>query len=513
MQLDNVSVAIRPRKDWEAIDLGFRMVQQWWQPVYKAWLITTLPFALIIYGALWGHPLLAAFIIWLCKPLYERIPLYIVSRRVFGETPTLSQTLKALPKLWLVRFIPALTIYRFDLGRSFNWPIQQLEGLKGKNRRERARVLQKQTMGTAVNLTIACFLFEVLLTLSLIGMIMLFIPGHLLQRYFLDFFTGSNPLVAQYIITGSILFAHLVIGPFYSAAGFALYINRRTQLEGWDIEIAFRRIATRTAELLRPTLESAKNRSRHVTVMLFAIFLVGSFSMPGESQAKTSTNISNAEAKQIITEVKSAEEFGTKKKEMYWRKKQPDEKDKKKEESDVTNMDWLLNMIRVLSQLLGVTTQALIWIAALALIAILAIAFFMWLPNLNMRNRETTSETKTAYLFGMEVSPESLPDDLAKTAMQLISEGKLHAAVSLLYRGALSHFIHNLGINLKGSATEGDCIRTVTRKEHNLSTSTLNFFQLLTFNWQLIAYAQRPPDIQTLQTLCQEWTQHFKAQT
>ena len=35
------------------------------------------------------------------------------------------------------------------------------------------------------------------------------------------------------------------IEPFYVGAGFGLYLNRRTQLEAWDLEIAFRRMRKR----------------------------------------------------------------------------------------------------------------------------------------------------------------------------------------------------------------------------------------------------------------------------
>jgi hypothetical protein len=33
----------------------------------------------------------------------------------------------------------------------------------------------------------------------------------------------------------------VVLEPFYVAAGFAMYLNRRVQLEAWDIEQEFRR--------------------------------------------------------------------------------------------------------------------------------------------------------------------------------------------------------------------------------------------------------------------------------
>ena len=40
------------------------------------------------------------------------------------------------------------------------------------------------------------------------------------------------------------------IEPFYVGAGFGLYLDRRTQIEGWDIEIAFRRMRLRLQALL-----------------------------------------------------------------------------------------------------------------------------------------------------------------------------------------------------------------------------------------------------------------------
>ncbi len=39
------------------------------------------------------------------------------------------------------------------------------------------------------------------------------------------------------------LIALSIIEPLYVAAGFTLYLNRRTHLEAWDIELAFRSIA------------------------------------------------------------------------------------------------------------------------------------------------------------------------------------------------------------------------------------------------------------------------------
>jgi hypothetical protein len=37
------------------------------------------------------------------------------------------------------------------------------------------------------------------------------------------------------------------------AAGFTLYLNRRTELEAWDLELAFRHLQERLAALRRTT--------------------------------------------------------------------------------------------------------------------------------------------------------------------------------------------------------------------------------------------------------------------
>ena len=44
-------------------------------------------------------------------------------------------------------------------------------------------------------------------------------------------------------LVGSIAYVVVVLflEPFYVAAGFAMYLNRRAELEAWDIEQEFRR--------------------------------------------------------------------------------------------------------------------------------------------------------------------------------------------------------------------------------------------------------------------------------
>ena len=46
---------------------------------------------------------------------------------------------------------------------------------------------------------------------------------------------------AQWLSSLAYLLAVLFLEPFYVAAGFGMYLNRRAELEAWDIEQEFRR--------------------------------------------------------------------------------------------------------------------------------------------------------------------------------------------------------------------------------------------------------------------------------
>ena len=56
MRIERTAITLRRREPWEAIDLGFAMLRQWWQPVYAiaagivavvalAWLATRIEYA------------------------------------------------------------------------------------------------------------------------------------------------------------------------------------------------------------------------------------------------------------------------------------------------------------------------------------------------------------------------------------------------------------------------------------------------------------------------------------
>eukprot|EP00903_Cladosiphon_okamuranus_P004532 g4530.t1 len=111
----------------------------------------------IVYGAALML-LIAAFIeaFWSSS---AAIPIP-VNRRLFGEDVSLSQTWKAMPKLFAPQWFQWLTWRRLSPTRSHDLPITCLERLKGAQRSRRISVLHMTSGTPAMWLTVLCYHLE-----------------------------------------------------------------------------------------------------------------------------------------------------------------------------------------------------------------------------------------------------------------------------------------------------------------------------------------------------------------
>ncbi|MGH8029702.1 MAG: DUF4129 domain-containing protein, partial [Arenimonas sp.] len=264
MRLDQLSVALRPRTPWEAMDLGQALVRTHAAAIWKPWLVMTLPAFVVCNVLAWvtGPVWLAAVAMWWLKPLFDRVPLYVLSRAVFGSVPDTAQTLRA-PQVWARGQLFAwLTWRRLDPARALKLPVDLLEGPAGATRRERMRVLQQAIQSPAWALTIVGANLELALFASAWALMLLMsaptveiLPDNL--REMADVFFAAPPPWAQVCVNAVVWLATTVVEPFYIGAGFGLYLNRRTQLEAWDVELAFRRLAGRAQALAAGTMLAA----------------------------------------------------------------------------------------------------------------------------------------------------------------------------------------------------------------------------------------------------------------
>ena len=498
MQIENMTAQVRPRTSWEAVDLGFLLVQRWWPTIILSWVMITLPVFVIAGVLLHEHPVWWAIVMWWLKPLFNRIPLHIVSRALFSEHVTLRSLLRLWPKFIFPHVIKFLTFYRFDPARSFNLPVWQLEELKGRARATRSQVLNKRHYSAAFGLTFMCLASEFVLFLSLYALILMFLPEYYAFQMMETTFEGESVWWVGILLNTLLYISYAIIEPFYVAAGFSLYITRRTELEGWDIEIIFRQLAQRVKHLSQVS----------VGLVLVVLLGMGSFSLSSDALAETksvttsTSGISNENAKQVIDEIMQTDEFKDTKEVSRWHYKHEDEE---KDEDDKLDMSGLWAIGDVIAALV----QLLIWVGVAALVVLAVYYFTRWSSVKGAVNKKQKQEPLPNALFGLEITPESLPDDVAASAMDLWQQGQVIQALSLLYRASLTTLVHRDGINLKGSATEGDCVRILARQKEKVSQDTQSFFKLLTRQWQFAAYAHRYLDQTQMSQLCQGWRQHF----
>ena len=250
VQTENIHASLRPRSGWEAVDLGFRMARVWWRPLFGAWLAVVVPTAILLNVLFRDSLGLAALALWLLKPAFDRVALFVLSEALFGRIPSVMESLQALPGLLRTGLVGSLSIYRLSPMRALVLPVLQLEGLRGRARRDRVRLLVGRALNVGLGLIVACLHFELLVVgLGCLSLIWIFLPagvglGPLELASAWLFAEGGWPVVLGNAV---LVLAMSAIEPFYVAAGFSVYLNRRVYLEGWDIDLEFRKLARRAA--------------------------------------------------------------------------------------------------------------------------------------------------------------------------------------------------------------------------------------------------------------------------
>ena len=458
MQPADIAITLRRRSPWEAMDLGLAMLQRWARQVYAPHLAVGA--AAVAAGwalAAWlGKPLLGLVLVWWLKPLYDRVVLHVLSRAVFGEVQGFRAVLGAWRE-WLGNglFIALLLRWWPDLSRSFNLPVRQLEGQTSRAARERRGVLGRRVGNYATWLTIVCLHFEAILTWSLANLTSLFLPAKSLEgREFLEAFLAGEVFSQSDLVAYAA--AVLLLEPFYVAAGFGLYLNRRTLLEGWDIEVALRKIA-----------------QRHAPAIVLLCLM-----------APLAALAADRDPRQEIAEVLKAKEFPHQVDTRLWQRRHPLEPGELERRRDGGDGRWLLDLGAALAQVL----RFLFWALAIA-----AVAYALWwILRMLPRGPVVAAEPyrPPAALFGMEIAPEKLPADVAAAAAELARAGRLREALGLLYRGTLSELVHRRGVELLASHTELEALRLA---EQRLDAERSGYVRLLVNAWRRCAYSAHMP--------------------
>lgn len=480
MQIERIGIRLRRRSQTEALDLGHGMFRAWAKPAYRAWFASYWLIGLPLLLLLWPWQGIAPLIIWWLKPVADRALLFAYSRSLFGTDTRIADIVRALPGLLKSPgMLSALTLRRFSLVRSYLLPVWQLEQQRGAAARARFRLLSRRHRGTAAWLTFVCANLVTVLGISLILLIEFLAPIGSEGLFDADeWLTSAVPPWKLLLINLCFMVAESLIEPLYVASGFSLYLNRRSELEGWDIELAFRRLANRHAATFMAGLATV--------VMLFM-----AQPMPlHAADAATHTSV----ARRTVDQVLADPAFGHEEERLEWQRRD--------DSADEIENDWLEPYLKFID-FLGEVMRGFVWIGVI-LVAALVI-------YLALRYREKwwhgdTRQPPPESLFGLDLRPVSLPSDIVAEARRAAAAGRILEALSLLYRGALVDLIHHQQAEFRAGDTEGDCLQ---RARRHLPADAWHYFAELLDAWRATAYAHIPPTPERVERLCADWAGHF----
>jgi len=508
MRLEHLSVTLRPRTPWEAMDLGQALVRAHAAAIWKPWLAMTLTAFVVINAIAWvtGPVWLAAVAMWWLKPLFDRVPLYVLSRAVFSVVPGTTQTLRS-PQVWARGQLFAwLTWRRLDPGRALKLPVDLLEGPRGAVRGERIRVLQQAVLspawalaGVGLNLELALFLAITALGPLLWAPTASMLPDTL--REVADVFFAAPPPWAQVCVNAVIWTATSIFEPFYVGAGFGLYLSRRTQLEAWDVELAFRRLAERAQALAGGAL----------LVALLALPLA--LAAPrAQAAARDDTDARPAQVRELVgthwreddgafsrgvDRAFADPDLAPKQKVESWVRRHPDTTPDRKAGPMPA---WL----EALGQLFGLVTEYGLWLVVGVLVALLLWKLPKWLPW--VRDLTVRELPPTPILEHADAVVEPLPDDVPAAGRRLWAAGQARAALALLYRASVERLALKLGRPLPPGATEAECLRRARALPDEAARGA---FAQVVRAWQGAAYGHLLPEADAFDALVAGWARDF----
>ena len=210
-----------------------------------------------------------------------------------------------------------------------------------------------------------------------------------------------------------------------------------------------------------------------------------------------------ARVESAVEKLRAAPLLSGKHTEHRLRWKDSDEPDKKKkDELDPSFFKWLAEFARFIND----TSRFLLWGIVVVLVA-LALVSVRHVVQLRAFRRAKAASA-VSHVRDLDVRPESLPDDVGAAAWALWQSGQVPAALSLLYRGALSRMIHRFAVPITASATEGECLELARGR---LEATALRYVTQVVRAWEANIYGGRTLSLAMGEALCTGFGQRLDA--
>ena len=165
--------------------------------------------------------------------------------------------------------------------------------------------------------------------------------------------------------------------------------------------------------------------------------------------------------------------------------------------------DWLRNFARWMTE----AGRAVVWVLGGLAVALIIVGLRHWI-RVRAGAVKGPHAALPSHVRDLDIRPESLPDQIGAAAAALWQRGEHRAALSLLYRGALSRLVHQHAVPIRAASTEGECVALAAAR---LAPERSAFFGRLVSAWQLAVYGARLPESSSVLALCADFDTQFRA--
>ena len=261
-----------------------------------------------------------------------------------------------------------------------------------------------------------------------------------------------------------------------------MYINARTKMEGWDVELVFRKMTQRIGAMA-----------------ICLIFCLGSFAS-GQEDAEV-------DPQKVMQKVLQEDAFiihtRTEKRYRYkGRSSSYERRDRSWRSGGRSSRGSRGSKGGGRAAGPGIDATFLGWIALGAVVAYILYLLGRVLVDRYGKVREF-HEPKAETVLGMSVSRKSLPKDLLARARELWESGDTRGSLALLYRGTLSWLIYQGGVSIRESDTEIDCLQRCSESEGGRERA--DYFRALTSAWIKVAYGKEDLSEDEMRHLFDNW--------
>jgi hypothetical protein len=524
VQLEEARAVLRVRSPYEAVDLGFALLRRLARPLARAWLLWVLVPQLVVLACLGDSaPWAAVTLLWWLKPLYARVFGLVLGRGLFGASPAGGAFARELWRDGRRGLFADLTLHRLDPARGLVLPVTLLEGLTGKRGRQRRRMLAESSTEVTLGAAFACLGIELAALFGWFALGLLLVPDEVPAFAMRDgaedwerFLTLLR--LGAYAVNTSLAEALFV------AAGFGLYVNRRTILEGWDIELTFRRMAARLGSALALLLalavsahgaraqepEGSADAADTADVADEADAALPEAPAPAGQAASQSALTDDARlplpslagreaAGHAMDRVLARPELSREVTTEHWQLRKA---------SGSADPPWWLTSLASFASGLAELGELLVWAAALLALVAFAVVLLRLMRGAGPARSAPQAEERAQVGFaplGMTALPVHA---VVPEALRLVAAGDLTAALSVLYVGTLRALTERDGLSLPDDATEGQCLEAVAAAQ--VADEHRALFRDLTALWQLSAYAHELPAQPALTALCARFRSCFE---